>query len=135
MPENGRCRPDHAYTDTGSDAGKSTLRRIITLIITLPIVALAVLFAIDNRQDVMFRLTPLSPEIEIPLFLLVLGAFFVGFLLGALFVWVHDLHIRCERRAEAKRADKLESELEDLRESQKDAGRTQKKSDSRAIAA
>jgi len=115
--------------------GKSDVRRLVTLIITLPIVALAVLFAIDNRDAVSFRLTPFSPELELPLFLLVLGVFAAGFLLGGLFVWVHDLHIRCERRREAKRASKLEAELDTLREETKSATRDKGKSDSRAIAA
>lgn len=111
------------------------MRRILTLIITLPIVALAVLFAVDNRDLVDFRVTPFGPELELPLFLLVLGCFAGGFLLGGLFIWVHDLPVRCERRSASRRASKLEAELETLRAEQKDAERARKKSESRAVAA
>lgn len=62
--------------------------RIVATIVLAPVTAAVVLFAVSNRGTLTLRLWPLPYEIDMPVYALVLGAVFVGFLIGAAVAWV-----------------------------------------------
>ncbi|MBU0725045.1 MAG: LapA family protein [Alphaproteobacteria bacterium] len=96
-------------------AQRSRIAKILTAAVTIPVAILLILFAVSNRETVDLTLWPLPYSVTLPLFLVVLGFLFLGFILGALFMWVEVLRARGHARAEAKRADSAERTLEDLR--------------------
>lgn len=84
-------------------------------VLTLPLTIFLVLFAVSNRQMHAFSLYPLAQEIDLPIFLPIVFALFLGFLAGAFYVWNGQRAYRRKARTEAKRADKLElQQKEDL---------------------
>lgn len=83
----------------------------ISWIISLPLMAVAVVFAIANRHIVTLDLWPLAFSIDLPLFILVLGCLFAGLLIGAIIMWfTSGKNRRRARKAESKAA-RLEREL------------------------
>ncbi len=85
-------------------------------IIALPIIAIAMAFAVANHDVVTISLWPLAYRIEVPLYIAVTGALFFGFLVGITYGWVGSLRARHRARTEAKRADKLSTENTELRQ-------------------
>lgn len=80
-----------------------------------PLLALVVLFALSNRQQVAIGLWPLDLTWQVSVSVAVLGVGALGFLLGALMVWLGAMgHRRRARRAEAD-LRRAERELEALR--------------------
>ena len=78
-------------------------------VLAAPLLLLLVLFAVSNRAPVTLGLWPTGLAVEAPLALIVLVAAALGFLAGALLLWVGALgHRRRARRAEA-RLRKLEA--------------------------
>jgi uncharacterized integral membrane protein len=90
--------------------------KVLFWIIALPIVAIAMAFAVANHDSVTISLWPLAYRIEIPLYIAVTGALFFGFLVGITYGWIGSLRARHRARAEAKRADKLNAENTELRQ-------------------
>lgn len=84
----------------------------VTLFITVPLTIFAALFAFSNTADVTVSLFPLEEEITIQLSLLGLGMLGIGFLSGALFVWIHSQKTAFRGWRAARRAERLEKELE-----------------------
>ena len=84
----------------------------LSWLVTLPIAAVAVSFAVANRQLVDISFWPFDISIQAPLYLLTLGSCFAGFVGGAFVFWIASLYQRLRvRRLEAKLAA-LELELE-----------------------
>jgi uncharacterized integral membrane protein len=84
----------------------------LSWIITVPLLAIAVIFAVNHRQTVEIDLWPLPIAVAPPFYLIVLGAIFVGFLLGGLVVWWSQGRHRRRERRERVRAQEAEHELE-----------------------
>lgn len=102
--------------------------RALSWLLTLPLALLVVSFAVSNRDSVALGLWPLPFTVELPAFVLVLGAFVIGFLVGGLVVWLGQHgHRKAERRHQS-RADKLAHELAEtkaaLAQAQRGAGQT-----------
>jgi len=98
--------------------------RILSWIVTLPIVILVVLFAVSNRDEITLRLLPFPFEKPIAIWQLTLIELFVGFLLGAIVTWIGDRRRRRETRLLARRVTELELSLA---AAQKQAGEAEKK--------
>lgn len=88
--------------------------RIVFWIIALPIVAIAMAFAVSNHESVTIDLWPAPYRLDIPLYIAVTGALLLGFIVGVTWGWVGSLRARNRARNEAKRADKLAAENEEL---------------------
>lgn len=76
--------------------------------------AIAILFAgfaAMNRQNVTFYITPLHDPREWPLFIVILGFAGLGFMIGALSVWLNDGKLRREKRLQKRQIKTLEAEL------------------------
>lgn len=92
--------------------------RKLSWIITIPLTVVCVIFALANRQPVTVDLWPFAISYEPPLFLLVLGALLLGFLLGALVSWFTGSRTRDRARRAYYRASDLEREVAWLRRKQ-----------------
>jgi len=78
------------------------------LIVTAPITALVVLFAVSNLDPVTLRLRPFPFDMTIRIWALTLIELFVGFILGAIVTWIGD---RKRRRDSRRRTGELEQGL------------------------
>ena len=96
-------------------AQQSRIARILTALITLPFLLLAVLFAVSNREAVEITLWPLPYAATLPLFVTILAMLFLGFLIGAGFMWIEVLRARRQIRILRRLADQQEQELNQLR--------------------
>ncbi|EKE76936.1 LapA family protein [Oceanibaculum indicum] len=96
-------------------AQQSRIARILTALITLPFLLLAVLFAVSNREAVEITLWPLPYAATLPLFVTILAMLFLGFLIGAGFMWIEVLRTRRQIRILRRVADQQEQELNRLR--------------------
>ncbi len=85
--------------------------KLVHWLVTLPVAIIAVLFAISNLDAVPVGIWPLAP-IDLPLYLVVLGALVLGFLGGQLVAWVNGRHWRREARKRQRRIEALEREME-----------------------
>jgi lipopolysaccharide assembly protein A len=85
------------------------LRAVYWAVIVIA-VALLVPFAVSNRAPVSLGLWPLPFLIDLPLYLLVLLLFLVGFVAGAATAWIAGRRVRRELRRWRRRAEALESE-------------------------
>lgn len=84
-------------------------------IVTLPALVVAVVFALANRQSANVRLWPLKLELELPVFLLVLGGLGLGLFIGGLVGWMSVGRARQRAHLANLRASRLEAEVEKLR--------------------
>ncbi len=98
----------------------------IALIAVLAILLVAV--ALANRGAVTVRLLPeslgsflgITWSLQIPLFLVILGAAAIGLLIGFVWEWVREHRFRSVAVKSQKEAIKLRAEVETLREKPKD---------------
>lgn len=89
--------------------------RIAFWIIALPIVVIAMAFAVSNSESAVIALWPLPYRLEVPLYAAVTGALFLGLVAGLTYGWITSLRLRHRAHAESKRADHLETEIAELR--------------------
>ena len=99
--------------------------RRLWLIVTVPLTILFAIFAVANRETVAVKLWPLDRTLDLPLFLLALGSFAAGLLIGGFLIWLALLRWRHRARAEERRARRLEAELAAARALPPDASERQ----------
>jgi uncharacterized integral membrane protein len=85
--------------------------KYISWIISIPILAIAVIFAVNHRQSTAIDLWPLPMEVAVPLYMLVLVAIFIGFILGGVTVWWSQGRHRRRARERRYRVEQLEREI------------------------
>ena len=76
--------------------------------------AVAVVFAVPNREDVAIKFWPFDAEIAIPLYLAIFTAVFAGFFLGWIGAWLSQHKWRKRARDQARRIEHLEKEVIEL---------------------
>ena len=88
------------------------------------IVALClIIVGLANRGEVVLRAMPqsladflgLSPDVSLPLFVVIFIAVAAGLMIGFLWEWVREHRIRAEARARAREVEALRREVADLR--------------------
>ena len=90
--------------------------------IVLALVAVVlILFAVSNRETVSVGLWPLPDLVQLPLYLVLLGTLFAGFIAGELIAWIGGWRWRREARRGRERIAALEDQLEAAR-AQRSAG-------------
>jgi uncharacterized integral membrane protein len=89
---------------------------ILKFIIKILIIILCVGFVISNLQDTTFHYSPFSTPLTMPLWLLGLCIFIIGFISGSLLVWMNNLPKHFELRRTKKERDELEIERDQLTE-------------------
>jgi len=87
--------------------------RYLSLILTIPVAVLAVLFAVSNRGIVTFSLWPTPFTVDAPIYLATLLFLAVGFVLGGVITWLGQGRHRRRGRVMADRAAILERDLKD----------------------
>ena len=89
--------------------------RLLFWVAVVVIAAALALFAMSNRETVGLSLWPLPFVVELRLYLAILAALLVGFVLGAAATWVAGRSRRRESRRRGRRLAVLERELEATR--------------------
>lgn len=90
--------------------------RFLFWIIALPVLAFVGAFAAANAGPIALKLWPFPYELAMPVYAAVLGAFFAGFLLAALWFWIASLPGKLARRRLARHERRLEDETRQLKE-------------------
>ena len=85
----------------------------LSWIVTLPLMLVLVVFSLANRGEVAVDLWPFNQSLVLPLSWLLLGALFVGLLIGGAVAWLSGAKVR--RRARELRFDKTHLEREVIR--------------------
>lgn len=97
----------------------NVLRRLLLILIVLPVSAGLVLLAVANRHAVPLVIDPFAGtdalSLDVPLFLVVFGAAIVGVLLGGVAVWLGQGHWRRTARSASREARQAKAEAEGLR--------------------
>ena len=88
--------------------------KYISWILTIPVAIVAVVFAVTNREPATLNLWPLGIELEVPLYILVLGSGLVGLILGGVITWLSAGRARRRARKAEYRASDAEREVQDL---------------------
>jgi uncharacterized integral membrane protein len=84
--------------------------RPLIWIVGVPLLLVGAFFGIANRQPVAVDLWPLVAKVELPLYLALVGALYVGFLLGAAVAWWGGRHARARGREARRRLNRLEQD-------------------------
>ena len=97
--------------------------KILYRLVFIPVAAAFVVFAVANRHPLTLNLWPLPLEIDLPVYIAVLGALAAGMAIGGSAQWISDGKWRRRARADKRKASALERELtlvEAAREAQGD---------------
>jgi len=89
--------------------------KLLFWIVALPLLFIAAFFAIANRETVTIDLWPVAGQISVPLFLALVAALYVGFLFGAVVAWWAGRTARARAREQARRAERLQHEVAELK--------------------
>lgn len=91
--------------------------KILNLLFVITLCLLSIVFAVANRQWVALSMDPFSQAnpalaIELPLFLIILGAVFLGMLIGATVTWFGQGRVRRSLRETKKQEKELRKQVE-----------------------
>ncbi len=92
-------------------------------ILTLPLIAVAAIFAIANREPITLDLWPFEASPRLPLFVILLVCLVFGLLVGGLASWLSAAPIRRRARQARRRVAELEREVARLRQERDRAAR------------
>jgi len=90
--------------------------RFVIWIVSVPIAVIVVAFAIANRVPVKIQFDPLPYELDVPIWITVIGSLATGFVIGSLCKWLIDYRYRSELRQGRKLIRGLEKEISSLRQ-------------------
>lgn len=90
--------------------------KLFTGIIGFLLAALALCFALSNRQATTISLWPFDVAVEAPLYLLSLGTLFMGLVLGAIVAWLSMIPHRLRMRGLHKDITALNQKIIDLQQ-------------------
>lgn len=79
-------------------------------------VILIVAFVALNRQQVDFYYSPLNENLTLPLWLIGLVIYALGFLIGALLLWLNNQHYKKELKITRRKLEQAEKDRETLGE-------------------
>ena len=88
--------------------------KLLVWLVIVPLLVIAALFAISNREPVAVGLWPFFDGVTMPLFAALVGTLYIGFVLGAVVAWWGSASTRAKARSEARRAEQLRRENEAL---------------------
>jgi uncharacterized integral membrane protein len=76
--------------------------KILWWIIGVPIALLLIMLAVANRDLVSLSLDPIGGSIELPLYLVIFLAFFLGLICGGILTWASGVRRRIRKRREER---------------------------------
>jgi uncharacterized integral membrane protein len=93
------------------------LKKIVTLVILVPLGILLIVLSVANRQSVTLALNPFRPEdtvlsLTAPFFLFLMLSLILGMLIGSLATWWTQGKYRRQARIEAREAIKWHNEAD-----------------------
>lgn len=91
---------------------KDFIFKSLVWLLTLPLLAGAIAFAVFHQQKVSVLLSPFGTSSEVPLYIPVLTAIAFGFLFGCLMTWAAAGRQRAKLREQSRKIKALEKELE-----------------------
>jgi len=77
-------------------------------ILTLPLIAVAVIFSIANRESVTLDLWPFELSLQLPLFVILLACIAFGLVVGGMATWLSAAPARRRARQARRRMAELE---------------------------
>jgi uncharacterized integral membrane protein len=92
-------------------------------ILTLPLIAVAAIFAIANREPITLDLWPFEASPQLPLFVILLACLVFGLVVGGLATWLSAAPTRRRARQARRRVAELEREAARLRQERDRAAR------------
>ena len=97
------------------------LRKLIAVLILVPLAVLFVAFAVANRQSVVVSFDPLDAShpafaLPVPLFALLLAALLAGVVIGGIAAWMRQSKWRRAARLAQGQARALNAELDEIKE-------------------
>ncbi len=95
--------------------GLTGFSRVVRGIAFIGTLLVAVVWCLQNRQGVMVSFLPFAYGLELPLFLLVLLSFVLGFGLAGLLAWPRHMRMRQQLRHSRQRAQLVEHDQEQAR--------------------
>lgn len=107
----------------------------LSWIITLPVAAVVIAFAVYNREEVPVDLWPLPYVEQVPLFAMVLAPFLIGFVFGGFIFWLSGGPARAKKRARLRTLQTKERELDQSKAQVKRLEAQLKKSEDKLAAA
>ncbi|MGW9233054.1 DUF1049 domain-containing protein [Pseudorhizobium sp. NPDC055634] len=102
------------------------LKKIVTLVILVPLGILLIVLSVANRQSVTLALNPFRPDdsmlsVTAPFFLFLMLALIIGMFIGSFGTWWTQGKYRRQARIEAREAVKWHNEAERQKKSQSTA--------------
>ena len=88
--------------------------KLLYWLIAAPLMVLAVLFAVSNRESVDLALWPLPWVIEAPVYAIALGALALGVVVGAFVAWVGGGRARGRARSAERKFHEQQRDVEAL---------------------
>ncbi len=93
------------------------IKRIITLVILVPVAIVLILLSVANRQTVTLAFNPFEPSDPVlsqsaPLFVFLFAALMLGMIMGSLATWFNQGKHRSRARTKAQEAVKWHSEAD-----------------------
>ena len=95
--------------------------KLISRLLFIPVAAAFVVFAVANRHELTLNLWPLPLEVDLPVYIALLGALAAGMAIGGSAQWISDGKWRRRARAGRREASALERQLT-LVEAAREAG-------------
>lgn len=96
--------------------------RIFKYLLKIPTLIFCVAFVVLNMQDTTLYYSPLATPITLPLWLLGITLFSLGFIVGALLVWLNTLPARKELKQARTALKKAEEERDTLENNIRERG-------------
>ena len=97
------------------------LRNVLKLILIAPLAVIFLSFDLANRQNVLISFDPFNsgdislPQVELPLFVVLIGAVMLGVVLGGFAVWLRQGRFRKQVREAKAKLESLRNENDALR--------------------
>ncbi len=83
----------------------------LTWILSLPLIIVAVVFSVANREAITLDLWPFALSLSVPLSMALLASLVLGLLIGGLAVWLSAGRTRRRARQARRRVEELEREV------------------------
>lgn len=96
------------------------LKRIVTLIVLIPVAIVLIVLSVANRQDVTLALNPFDPADRVlsvsgPFFMFLFIAVMAGMVLGSAATWIRQGKYRAKARSKSREAAKWHTEADRLK--------------------
>ena len=100
----------------------------------LPLILTAVAFGMSHQESISFTYSPYHDALLLPLYVLGLGLFAAGLIVGMVTLWVAQSRERSEKRQLKKQINTLEQDVKTLRAANENITRKNEREDDKPLA-